>query len=461
MSRLAWRIFVTIFLTLLATGLGAIAITSWYIEQRASRSATELTAGAETAAEALAAGGRLGLTDWAQRQAADEKSLLIFLVIDEWGEELLERPIPRRNSTVESNTPDTVSSNLNGEPLIGGSVVTLDLPSSMPILSGADGQRYLLMTIPRDGRRGVFGLPATRLSLLGLALLLTAVASYWLAGSITRPIIDLTRTAEDLSSGKLEARVTRASLQRRDELGELAYSFDRMASRLSAALQAKEQLLRDVSHELRSPLTRMRLAAALLRKRADTPPELDRLELDIARLDELIEDILSISRLQSEPSSLHKESTDLRDLLARIATDTRFEAEEKRCRIELHVADAPCVLQLDSQWASAAIENVVRNAIRYTRAESAISITLEQTEHEVCLTICDEGPGVPENQLAQIFEPFYRVERDRGRTSGGTGLGLAIAARVLSAHGGRIDAQNLAAPAAGLMIRMWWPKNQA
>lgn len=461
MSRLAWRIFVTIFLTLLATGLGAIAITSWYLEQRASRSATELTAGAETAAEALAAGGRLGLTDWAQRQAADDKSLLIFLVIDEWGEELLERPIPRRNSTVESNTPDAVSSNLNGETLLGGSVVTLDLPSSMPILSGADGQRYLLMTIPRDGSRGVFGLPATRLSLLGLALLLTAVASYWLAGSITRPIIDLTRTAEDLSSGNLEARVTRASLQRRDELGELAYSFDRMASRLSAALQAKEQLLRDVSHELRSPLTRMRLAAALLRKRADTPPELDRLEVDIARLDELIEDILSISRLQSEPSSLHKESMDLRDLLTRIATDARFEAEEKQCRIELQVADAPCVLQLDPQWASAAIENVVRNAIRYTRAASAISIALEQTEHEACLTICDEGPGVPENQLTQIFEPFYRVERDRGRTSGGTGLGLAIAARVLSAHGGRIDAQNLAAPAAGLMIRMWWPKNHA
>ena len=461
MSRLAWRIFVTIFLTLLATGLGAIAITSWYLEQRASRSATELTAGAETAAEALAAGGRLGLTDWAQRQAADDKSLLIFLVIDEWGEELLKRPIPRRNSTVESNTPDAVSSNLNGETLLGGSVVTLDLPSSMPILSGADGQRYLLMTIPRDGSRGVFGLPATRLSLLGLALLLTAVASYWLAGSITRPIIDLTRTAEDLSSGNLEARVTRASLQRRDELGELAYSFDRMASRLSAALQAKEQLLRDVSHELRSPLTRMRLAAALLRKRADTPPELDRLEVDIARLDELIEDILSISRLQSEPSSLHKESMDLRDLLTRIATDARFEAEEKQCRIELQVADAPCVLQLDPQWASSAIENVVRNAIRYTRAASAISIALEQTEHEACLTICDEGPGVPENQLGQIFEPFYRVERDRGRTSGGTGLGLAIAARVLSAHGGRIDAQNLAAPAAGLMIRMWWPKNHA
>ncbi len=120
MSRLAWRIFVTIFLTLLATGLGAIAITSWYIEQRASRSAIELTAGAETAAKALAAGGRLGLTDWAQRQAADEKSLLIFLVIDEWGEELLERPIPRRNSTVESSTPEAVSGNLNGEPLIGG-----------------------------------------------------------------------------------------------------------------------------------------------------------------------------------------------------------------------------------------------------------------------------------------------------------------------------------------------------
>jgi len=460
-SRLAWRIFVTIFLTLLATGLGAIAITSWYIEQRATRSAMELTVGAETAAEALAAGGRLGLTDWARQQAADQNSLLIFLVVDEWGEELLDRPIPRRASSSESNTSGTSSGSANGEPLLGGSVVTLDLPSSMPILSGADGQRYLLMTIARDGRRGVFGLPATRLSLLALALLLTAVASYWLAGSITRPIIDLKRTAEALSSGKLEARVARASLQRRDELGELAYTFDRMAGRLSAALQAKEQLLRDISHELRSPLTRMRLAVALLRKRAEPPPELDRLEVDIARLDELIEDILSISRLQSEPSRLHKEPTALRHLLERSTTDASFEAKEKRCRIEWMMGDTPCILSLDPQWASAAIENIVRNAIRYTREESAVSIMLEQNAHEACVTVCDAGPGVPENQLAQIFEPFYRVERDRGRLSGGTGLGLAIAARVLGAHGGRIEARNLSAPAAGLMIRMWWPKHHA
>lgn len=461
MSRLAWRIFVTIFLTLLATGLGAIAITSWYIEQRATRSATELTAGAETAAEALAAGGRLGLTDWARQQAANQNSLLIFLVVDEWGEELLDRPIPRRASTPEPDTSRSSSGSPNEEPLLAGSVVTLDLPSSMPILSGADGQRYLLMTIARDGRRGVFGLPATRLSLLALALLLTAVASYWLAGSITRPIIDLKRTAEALSSGKLEARVAHASLQRRDELGELAYTFDRMAGRLSAALQAKEQLLRDVSHELRSPLTRMRLAVALLRKRADTPPELDRLEVDIARLDELIEDILSISRLQSEPSSLHKESIDLRHLLERITTDANFEAKEKRCRVEWVMSDTPCMLSIDPQWASAAIENVVRNAIRYTREESVVSITLEQDAHEACVTVCDAGPGVPENQLAQIFEPFYRVERDRGRISGGTGLGLAIAARVLGAHGGRIEARNLSAPAAGLMIQMWWPMHHA
>jgi two-component system sensor histidine kinase CpxA len=291
--------------------------------------------------------------------------------------------------------------------------------------------------------------------------LLTAAASYWLAGSITRPIIDLKRTAEALSSGQLEARVAHASLQRRDELGELAYTFDRMATRLGTALQAKEQLLRDVSHELRSPLTRMRLAAALLRNRMDAPAELDRLETDIARLDELIEDILAISRLQAEPSSLKKELVDLRHLLERIATDANFEAKEKGCRLEWEIGETPCMLSLDTQWTSAAIENVVRNAIRYTKEASPVSITLEQKAHEVCLAVCDAGPGIPENQLAQIFEPFYRVERDRGRTSGGTGLGLAIAARVLAAHGGRIEAQNRSGYEQGLIIRMWWPKDQA
>lgn len=461
MSRLALRIFVTIFLTLLAIGLGAIAITSWYIEQRTARSAIELTTGSEDAAEALAAGGRAGLIDWARQQQADKKSLLIFLVIDEWGEELLDRPIPRMPSPSEAEPLDNMTSRANGEPSAASSIVTLDLPTGMPILSGADGQRYLLMTIPRDGRRGVFGLPSTRFSLLALALLLTAAASYWLAGSITRPIIDLKRTAEALSFGKLEARVAHASLQRRDELGELAYTFDRMAARLGAALQAKEQLLRDVSHELRSPLTRMRLATALLRKRMDAPAELDRLEIDIARLDELIEDILSISRLQAEPSSLRKEPIDLRHLLERITTDAQFEAKEKGCRIAWENSETPCMLIVDTQWASAAIENVVRNAIRYTQKESTVSIELAQSAREACVTVCDAGPGVPENQLAQIFEPFYRIERDRGRTSGGTGLGLAIAARVLAAHGGRIEAQNRPGAEPGLMIRMWWPKTQA
>jgi two-component system sensor histidine kinase CpxA len=113
------------------------------------------------------------------------------------------------------------------------------------------------------------------------------------------------------------------------------------------------------------------------------------------------------------------------------------------------------------QWTAATIENVVRNAIRYTKDDSSIAITLEQSQHEACLSVCDAGPGVPEHQLAQIFEPFYRVERDRGRMSGGTGLGLAIAARVLTAHGGRIAAQNRSGPDSGLIIRMWWPKDQA
>ncbi|MEN9526768.1 MAG: Sensor protein CpxA, partial [Pseudomonadota bacterium] len=155
------------------------------------------------------------------------------------------------------------------------------------------------------------------------------------------------------------------------------------------------------------------------------------------------------------------ELVDLRHLLERIATDANFEAKEKGCRLEWEIGETPCMLSLDTQWTSAAIENVVRNAIRYTKEASPVSITLEQKAHEVCLAVCDAGPGIPENQLAQIFEPFYRVERDRGRTSGGTGLGLAIAARVLAAHGGRIEAQNRSGYEQGLIIRMWWPKDQA
>ena len=458
MTRLALKIFLTIFATLVLTGAGAIALTWWLIDERKTRIEQEVEQGAERAAQALATGGRDALENWTQQQARDDRSLMSFFVIDEWGDELLGRSLPTPKSSLGTDD-EPVEVTGNGVNSLDIPAVLLELPRSMPMLVASDGQRFLLLTSPREDRRGPLGLPDTRAPLVLLALLVAALGSFWLARSITRPIVDLKNVADALASGDLAARVSRETSLRDDEIGRLGVAFDRMADRLSAALTSREQLLRDVSHELRSPLTRMRLAMGLLRKKDATRPdeEIERLEIEIQRLDQLINDILSISRLHGEPGSLRREHTDLRSLIATIAADATFEAQQRAVRVATSLPDEPCHVDVDVHWAAAAIENVVRNALRHTCDGGLLQIDLRAHEAGYQLQITDDGRGVPDDELGKIFEPFHRVERDRDRKSGGTGLGLTIAARVLGAHGGRIEARNLQPPLSGLQLTMWWP----
>jgi two-component system sensor histidine kinase CpxA len=454
MNRLSLRIFASFFAALLLIGAGAIFITWWVLSERQDEGGIALRDVTGEAARALAAGGREGLVAWAEESNREERRGRRVLLIDESGQDILGRRLPPRLRGPAALERDVA--------LPGAPGVTLRVPQRLPLLIAPDGEQFRLLAPPRPRLR-LFGRPDLRLPLLLLALGVAALVSGLLARSITRPILDLQRATGQLAAGRLGARVAASTTRRRDELGRLGSAFDAMAGRLSELIEARERLLRDVSHELRSPLARMRLATGLARQPgADVMRQLERVDREIERLDALIGSILDVSRLEAGAGSMLRERLDLVALVDRLAIDARFEADANGRRLEWTPPLADVVVDADPHWLSAAIENVIRNALRYTPPGSAVRLDLDRlADGRARLAVRDSGPGLPDSERQRVFEPFHRVETDRGRDTGGTGLGLAIAARVMRAHGGSIEAHNLPgsrpdAPA-GLEIRLWLP----
>lgn len=256
------------------------------------------------------------------------------------------------------------------------------------------------------------------------------VLSYSLARHLTRPLVELRAAADRLGAGDLSARVGSA---RQDELGELARSFDQMGDRVERAVTAQRQLLQDVSHELRSPLSRLGVAVELART---DPAQLDRVAREAGRLNTLVSELLALSRDQ-----LRTALVDLRELLAGIVDDNQIEAGARPCRLVLDAA-AGLSLRADPELLRRAVENVLRNGLRHTAPDTEVRLAARRAGARIEITVQDAGPGVPDNALAQIFDPFYRVEPDRDRSTGGAGLGLAIARRAVELHGGVISAAN-------------------
>jgi two-component system sensor histidine kinase CpxA len=216
-----------------------------------------------------------------------------------------------------------------------------------------------------------------------------------------------------------------------------------MAARIQSLVEAQRRLLADVSHELRSPLTRLNLAVELARKAPEA--SLDRIAREAARLNELVGEVLDLSRAEANPA---RERVELRTLVEQLVEDARVEAEPRGVRLELRAEE--CVVTGDPELLRRAVENVLRNAIRYAPEGSAVEVAVTA---QGGVRIRDYGPGAPEAELGRLFEPFYRVERDRDRASGGAGLGLAIARRAVALHGGTIAAEN-AGPGLAVTLRI-------
>jgi two-component system sensor histidine kinase CpxA len=250
----------------------------------------------------------------------------------------------------------------------------------------------------------------------------------------------LQRASRSLAAGMLETRVGGPSNRRSDEVGILARDFDTMAERIQALMMDKETLLRDVSHELRSPLARIRMALALAQRKAtdEIQPGLTRIEKEAEQLDELIGQIMRLARLrtQEEPD---REALNLTDLVTEVVEDVRY--EHPQATIE-YAAARPVEIRADRRGLKSAIENVVRNAVTYAGADGPITVNLSQDTEGTVLRVRDEGPGVAEDNLSRIFEPLFRTDESRDHKGGGQGIGLAITARVMELHDGQVSAKN-------------------
>lgn len=279
---------------------------------------------------------------------------------------------------------------------------------------------------------------------------------WWLSRWLTSPLRDLQGAARRLGRGDLQARVGGRVGRRRDELGELAREFNGMAERVERLVGSHRQLLQDVSHELRSPLARLGVALELARRTAGSTAsrDLDRVEQEASRLDGLIGRLLVVARLEGGDDPEPVTTLDADALVAAIVEDGAFEAAGRGVSVTATRLD-PCRVEGRRELLRSAIENVVRNAVRFTADGTDVEVALAAGEGECHLEIRDRGPGVTEEMLDRIFDPFVRAETARDREHGGTGLGLAIASRAVALHGGRISAHNQ--PDGGLVVAIDLP----
>lgn len=352
----------------------------------------------------------------------------------------------------------------------------------------ARGEQYVLVAEmpPRPPPHSVFD---HLLHLLAIGLV-GAAFCYWLARYLTSPVTKLRAATQELAAGNLSARVAPALGNRRDELASLAIDFDQMAEKIESLINSQRRLLGDISHELRSPLARLNVALELARQRAgaDATSALERIQREAENLNEMIGQLLALTRLESGAETQDKDRFDLAHLVRDIAEDADFEARSRKRSVKF-ASIQQCMVIGKEQLLRRAIENVVRNAVQYTAEGTNVEVELKcldkrevkewndldsNSKHKVqtsklkrspseshfdervaVITVRDHGPGVPENALVEIFRPFYRVDDARDREAGGVGLGLAIAERAVRLHGGSVEAANVAT--GGLVITIVLP----
>jgi two-component system sensor histidine kinase CpxA len=324
-------------------------------------------------------------------------------------------------------------------------------------LDGPSGRRYdLVASTPIGLVRLLHDGPSAQLLRL-LAVLVTAGAvCYPLARYVARPLAALRAATHELADGNLAVRVAPAVGRRRDELADLARDFDRMAERIEALMTSERRLLRDVSHELRSPLARLHVALGLARQQAgDDQWALDRIEREAERLNALIGQLLMLARLESGALEPAREPVDLAAIVRDVAEDADFEVRSRRRAVRV-TAMRECAAIGAPDLLRGAVENIVRNAVRHTREDTAVEVAMRAVAPDrVVIAVRDHGSGVPDELLPHIFQPFYRVGAARDRHTGGVGLGLTIADRTIRLHGGTVRAAN--APGGGLIVEATLP----
>lgn len=308
-----------------------------------------------------------------------------------------------------------------------------------------DGNKYILIVRwERPPAVPFFGESRLRYLRYAFLLLIALALCYALARYLSSPIGKLREATQRFAGGDLSTRVAGRMGNRQDELGALARDFDEMAERIESLVTSQQRLSRDISHELRSPLARMNVALEIARQKSNNgnAPLLERIETESKRLNEMISQILTLSKLESGTRDFDKSPVDMKGLVEQIVSDADFEAAAKGKAVKILRADE-CTTFGNENLLRSAVENVLRNAVRYTDKGTTVEVSLESNEKNTTVKVLDHGGGVPEEELQNLFRPFYRVGEARERKTGGIGLGLAIAEQAIYAHQGTIEARNI------------------
>ena len=328
------------------------------------------------------------------------------------------------------------------------------------IVHGASGKTYFVaISLPdrppaQNLVKGItHGFLGWRLLVL---LAITALVCYFLARSLTSPIGRLRRATRKFADGDLSTRIGN-QIKGNNELAGLAHDFDEMAGKIEALVGAQKNLLRDISHELRSPLARLGIALELARQQESSAAQikaLARIELEAERMNIMIGQLLNLTRLESGVNVVPVQKFDLQELLTNLVEDANYEAKIRQCQV-VYNAPGVAIYTGSEELLAQALENVIRNAVKYTADNTIVSVDLIGTAEFWTIQVADQGPGVPEESLPKLFEPFYRVAAARDRQTGGTGIGLAIAERAIKLHSGTITAKNRSQ--GGLLIEITLP----
>ncbi len=422
---------------------------------------------AETAASTYERDGRAALVNYIDR-LHNETEFHVFL-FDDKAESLTNHRMPARAPELALRVLNHPQAELISEgmpPLL-----------AQPIIS-ASGERYVLVAeTPIHSRWGPGHLLAGLTHLFGVAFV-GALFCYWLARYLTSPVAKLSAATRELARGNLSVRVGPAIGNRRDELASLGADFDLMAEQIESLVKSQRRLLGDISHELRSPLARLNVALELAGRHSgpEAAGALERIRREAENLNEMIGQLLALTRLESGTKGLQKTELDLNELIREVVADADFEARSRNRSVRFDTIDR-CVVAGIEPLLRQAIENVVRNAVHYTAEGTLVEVELRRNscagleavekmgvktdrsqnpDHCAVITVRDHGVGVPESALPKIFQPFYRVDEARDREAGGVGLGLAITERAVQLHLGRVTATN--APGGGLIVMIVLPE---
>lgn len=426
MGRLFWKFFFAFWVTVLVAS-GGVGAAVWLHQQTLNERNQELAGGPRTAflvnvtAATLRHGGSAALRnlleEWRSQGGAH------VYVVDDAGQELLGRAV-----SAEALAQARRLARENPEPRIAR-------------LETADERQYLFF-IPAESKVSPHGPPPSPLVPMSIGILASLGFSALLAWYLSKPIRHLRGAFDAVAAGKLETRVGGRMGGRRDEIADLGRDFDRMAQQLQILIGSQRRLLHDVSHELRSPLARLQAAIGLARQQPEKlDASLNRIEREAGRLDALVGELLTLSRLEAGMSGAPDEDVDLVELVGGVADDARFEAEASGRQVHF-VGAGEVFIKARIELLHRAFENVIRNAVKYTRAGTTVEVRVERPEagDRLLVTVADRGPGIPEHDLQAVFEPFFRSET--GFATAGFGLGLAIARRAIEAHGGGIRVLN-------------------